>query len=102
MGLEDLTVLRDLGVGIASLIIIYVLGKKVTDNSFEQIEEANKRGEESHKQFIDFIQNAYKENTKAFDKFCDLFNEHLKAKEITFNLLKEQQQMLKEEIQNRK
>ncbi len=102
MALEDLTVLKELGFGIVSLLIIYILGKKVTDNAFKQIQEANERGEVSHKQFIDFMENAYKDNTKAFERFCDLFTDHLKAKETAISMLREQQDMLKDELHERR
>lgn len=109
MTLEDLTVLRDLGFGMLALLIIYVLGKKVTDSAFKQIqdankqiEEANKRGEESHNKFIQFIETTYKENTATLERFCNVFEAHLKAKEVTIQMLKEQQQFIQDEVLDRK
>ena len=102
MVLEDLSFLKDLGIGSVSLAIIYVLGKKVTDNAFKQVDEANKRGETIHQQFIDFVQNAYKENTKTIERFCNVFDNHLKAKEATLEMLREQQELLKRQINDSK
>lgn len=105
MILDNLSILKDLGVGIVSLLIIYGLGKKVTENAFGQIKEANKqiketsdRSEEIYKQFIDFMQKSYKESTEAIVKLCTLISEDMKNKEEKLKIINEYKEMLKEEI----
>jgi hypothetical protein len=90
---SNLAILRDLGFGIISLLIIFILGKQVTENSYKLLEEANKRGQESHNEFRQFIETAYKENTATMGRFCNIFDEHIKAKDSTLQMLKEQQEM---------
>jgi len=108
MVLDDLTILPELGVGIISLIIIYVFGKKSFEYSFkqiqyanEQLKESNERGQEIYERFINFMQETYEENSKSLDKLCELIADDMKLKSEKIRLLDEYKNLLSAEIHNR-
>jgi len=101
----DIAPYKDLGIGAVAIVIIYSFGRYVTEKAFgqvnnalEQVKEANLRGEELHCQFINFVQTAYNENTKAMNNLYSMLNEHTKLKESTIDMLKEQQNLLKSQL----
>ena len=103
MPLEDhLLSITDLGINGVFLLVFYILGKKTIDNAFKEVQEANGRGKELQKEFVDFIKTSYKENTKSIDNFYSLLHDHLKLKENTFELLKEQQKIITDELSGMK
>lgn len=105
MVLEDIIALKDLGIGAVSMTVFFTFAKYVSEKSFTQTEEANKRAEEanirtqqSQQKFIEFVDDTYKEHTKAIQELITEFKNHVKIKDEAIDLLKEQQESLKDEL----
>lgn len=98
VGIEEISAYRDLGIGAISLIIIYSFARWTGDRAFIQVEDANKRSAAVQQQLISFIENAYKDNTKVMSELVNSFKEHTRSKDNALEMLKEQQQLLKDQL----
>ena len=78
VGLEDLSILRDLGIGAVAMYIFYMFATTVTNNAAKQMLQLH----------ADFLL-AYKENTKALIGLIAEFKEHIRCKDDAIRLLEE-------------
>lgn len=96
MTLEEITIFQEVGVPTGALILIYVFSKWTMERAFRQVQDANRRGEEAQQRYVVFIENAYKENTKAMTKLVESFKDHIKTKERALDMLEDRQKKLEE------
>jgi hypothetical protein len=94
MTLEDILAYKDLGIGAISMVIFYVFAKSYREDFFKQLQDANKRGEESQQRFMTFIEGSYRENTKALSELISESREHIKLKNSAIEMLEERHREL--------
>lgn len=78
VGLEDLVILRDLGIGAVGMYVFYKFAMTVTNNAAKQMLQLH----------ADFLL-AYRENTKALIELIVEFKEHMRIKDAAIKLLEE-------------
>lgn len=94
MALEEILAYKDLGIGAISMVIFYAFAKSYREDFFAQLQESNKRGEESQQRFMTFIEGSYKENTKALSELVSESREHTKLKNSAIEMLEERHKEL--------
>lgn len=78
VGVDDLLILRDLGIGAVAMYVFYKFASMVTNNAAVQMLQLH----------ADFLL-AYKENTKALIGLIAEFKEHIRCKDEAIRLLEE-------------
>lgn len=101
MALEEILAFKDLGIGALSIAIFYMFAKSYRQDFFAQLEEANRRGEESQKRFTTFIENTYKDNTKALQELVTEFKDHNKLKDTAIDMLEKRHDELRREFEEK-
>lgn len=101
MGIEEIITLKELGTTVIIMAIFYLFAESYRKDFFKQLEEANRREEESQKRFIAFIENTYKNNTKALQELVTEFKDHNKLKDTVIEMLEKRHDELRKEFEDR-
>lgn len=97
--IEEITIYKDLGIGAVSMIIFYTFARYTSEKAFKEVEDANKRSQESQQKFLYFIETSYKENIKTMSELVNVFKDHIKTKERALDLLEENQKKLEDKYE---
>ncbi len=68
-------------IGTAAIISMYFFAKWISDRAFKQVEDANKMVVDSHKKFVDFIEDAYVKNVKVTEDLIIALKDYIKIRE---------------------
>lgn len=71
---------------------------ELVDNANKRTEEAYKRVEFSQEKFLKFLEDTYEENTRTMQGLLSEFKEHIRLKNAAIEFMKEQHDLLKEEL----
>lgn len=88
---------KDVGIGIASLIIVTGFAKYWGDKAFIQVQEANKRLADTQDNFVKFIKEEYNRHSEVLNKLATSFDSHVKSKDEFMEAMKGQQQDFKDQ-----
>lgn len=99
--LDEVIMYKDLGIGAISMVIFYAFARSYREDFFKQLQEANKRGEESQKRFMDFLETTFKDNTKTIQELVQAFKDHTRIKDAALLLLEQRHDELKKEMEEK-
>ena len=97
MPLEDITVYKDLGVGVVALIAIYSIAKWTGERAFKEVDGANKCMIDTQNRLATFMETAYKDNTKTIAEFISALNDFSRIKDDILSIVKDQQKLIEEQ-----
>jgi len=86
--LEELALIRDVGIAAATLILMFQFMKWMADKSFQQIEKAQQQLKENNECMFKFMEDTYKENTRAINEMVTILRDHIRVKDEAIDLLK--------------
>ncbi len=78
--LEELVLIRDVGIAAATLILMFGFMKWMTEKSFQQIEKAHQQLIENNEKMFRFMDCTYKENTKAISEMVQILKDHVRER----------------------
>ena len=87
--IEELALIRDVGIAAATLILMFQFMKWITEKSFNQIEAVQKQLNENNEKMFKFMDCTFKENTKAINEMVTTLKEHIRMKDEAIQMLKE-------------
>ena len=87
--IEELVLFRDVGVAVATLILMFQFMKWVAGKSFDQIEKVQKQLDDNNEKMFKFMDCTFKENTKAITGMVDILKDHIRMKDEALQMLKE-------------
>lgn len=87
--MEELALIRDIGIAAATLILMFQFMKWITEKSFDQIQQVQKQLNENNEKMFKFMDCTFKENTKAINEMVSILKDHIRAKDEAIQLLKE-------------
>lgn len=86
--MEELALIRDVGIAAATLILMFQFMKWMADKSFQQIEKAQQQLKENNECMFKFMEDTYKENTRAINEMVTILRDHIRIKDEALDLLK--------------
>ncbi len=89
IALEEITLFRDLGVSVVTVILMFQFMKWVAGKSFDQIEKVQKQLEDNNEKIFKFMECTFKENTRAITEMVDILKDHIRLKDEAIQMLKE-------------
>ncbi len=87
--IEEFTLFRDLGITVATLILMFQFMKWVAGKSFDQIERVQKQLDDNNEKMFKFMECTFKENTKAITEMVDILKDHVRIKDEALQMLKD-------------
>lgn len=94
--MEELALIRDVGIAAATLILMFQFMKWITEKSFNQIEAVQKQLNENNEKMFKFMDCTFKENTKAITEMVTTLKDHIRTKDEAISLLKERENHLEQ------
>lgn len=98
--IEELALFQDVGIAVGALILMLVFNKWIAEKSFMQIEQAQKQLIDNNEKMFKFMDNTFKENTKAISEMVLILKEHIKTKDEAIELLKGRDRYLEDRRYN--
>lgn len=87
--IEEFALFRDVGIAIATLILMFQFMKWITEKSFQQIETVQKQLNENNEKMFKFMDCTFKENTKAINEMVGILKDHIRMKDEALQMLKQ-------------
>ncbi|MFH0904244.1 MAG: hypothetical protein V1854_03540 [Methanobacteriota archaeon] len=94
--MEELALVRDVGIAAATLILMFQFMKWISDKAFQQIEKAQQQLAENNEKVFKFMECTFKENTKAMSEMVGTLKDHIRLKDEALGMLKEREKYLEE------
>lgn len=94
--MEELALIRDIGIAAAVIILMFQFMKWLSEKSFQQIEKAQQQINENNEKMFKFMECTFKENTKAINEMVGTLKDHIRKKDEAISLLKEQENHLEQ------
>lgn len=86
--LEEFALIRDFGIAVGALILMFVFNKWIAEKSFQQIDKAQQQLTENNEKMFKFIDGTFKENTRAINEMVLILKDHIRSKDEAIELLK--------------
>jgi len=86
--LEEIALFRDFGIAVGALILMFMFNKWIAEKSFQQIDKAQLQLSQNNEKMFTFIDNAFKENTKAINEMVSILKDHIRMKDEAIEMLK--------------
>ena len=97
MSVEDITIYKDLGIGVVALISIYSIAKLTGERAFKEVDNANKCMIDTQNRLATFMETAYKDNTRSIAEFVSAFKDFSRIKDDILSIVKDHQKLLEEQ-----
>ena len=81
MSVEDITIYKDLGIGVVALISIYSIAKLTGERAFKEVDNANKCMIDTQNRLATLMETAYKDNTRSIAEFVSAFKDFSRIKD---------------------
>lgn len=92
--MEELVLIRDIGIAAAVVILMFQFMKWLSEKSFQQVEKAQQQINENNEKMFKFMECTFKENTKAINEMVGTLKDHIRMKDEAISLLKDHEKYL--------